>query len=85
LYFEWQVNGLCLTTEPEAVTEDTALYRMEINVRAKYKPDEMVVYSTELGTQSTFERWRRDAVKKGKLVFRGGHYYFAAILCTKPN
>jgi hypothetical protein len=75
LFFEWQTGGLVLTTEPEAVTEETALTRMERNVFAKYKPGQMVVYSPELGAEGTFYRWRKDATKEGKLACSGGCYF----------
>jgi hypothetical protein len=85
LFFEWQVNGLCLTTEPEALPENTALYKMEQHVFAKYKAGDMIVYSAELGTQSTFERWRKQAVKDGKVTQSGGHYWRPPSTSTKPN
>jgi hypothetical protein len=85
LYFEWQANGLVLTQELEEVPENSAMYRMELNVMAKYKPGDMVVYSAELGAETTFTRWRKQAVKDGKLVYNGGRYFRPPERDNKPN
>jgi hypothetical protein len=85
LYFEWQSKGLCLTTKPEELPENTALYRMGLNVLAKYKPGEQVVYSAELGPETTFYRWRKQAVQEGKLVQSGGAYFVAQRVEPRPN
>jgi hypothetical protein len=73
-FFEMQAGrGLVLTAEPEAVSESTALSRMEAQVFAKFKPGEMVVWSLELGPKSAFYRWRKDAGEK--LAFSNGCYF----------
>jgi hypothetical protein len=84
-YFTWQDGRFMLTEKPEDLPEDSAMYRMELNVMAKYKPGEMVTYSAELGTQSTFERWRNKAAKDGKLTRSGGHYYRPPEREHRPN
>ena len=61
--------------EPDAVTEETALTRMERNVYAKFKPGQPIMYSSELGPEATFYRWRKEAGKAGKLAYSGGLYY----------
>ena len=85
LYFEWQHNGLVLTAEPQAVTEETALTRMERSVFAKYKPGDVVMYSPELGPEATFYRWRKQAAKDGKLACSSGCYYVPHADHSKPN
>jgi len=73
-HFTWRNGHFCLTDAPESQPENTALYRMERNVFAKYKPGELVIYSAELGPEGTFYRWRKQAAKDGKLVYAGGRY-----------
>jgi len=85
LYFEWQVNGLCLTTEPEAVPEESALTRMQRNVFAKFKAGEMLTYSAELGPEATFYRWRKQAAKDGAIAYSGGCYFVPRAREDKPN
>jgi hypothetical protein len=65
--------------------ENTALSRMEVNVLAKYKPGEIVVYTDELGPEATFYRWRKMAAKQGKLTYSGGIFYLPRRVENKPN
>ncbi len=78
-YFEILPSGLVLTEKPQAVPENTALYRMEQNIMATFKPGEVVMHSAELGPNATFYRWRAKAFKEGKLTRNRGLYYLAQV------
>jgi hypothetical protein len=72
---EWRNHGLHVTQKPETQAQSPSLQRMEEQVLAKYKPGQMVVYSAELGPETTFYRWRREATNTGKLVYSNGCYF----------
>jgi hypothetical protein len=84
-YMEFAGGELRLVAKPEDAEEDTALNRIEQRVFAKYKPGDMVVYSAEFGSQSSFERWRREAASNGKLAYHSGHYYRPPDLRMRPQ
>jgi hypothetical protein len=79
LYMEWREHELHIVSKPEPPAADgkesTAFYRMRLNVFAKFKPGEMVVYSSELGAEKTFKRWRTHAADEGELTHADGHYF----------
>jgi len=86
LYMCWSPAGLVLVDKPaEKVNENTALYRMGLNVLAAFKPGDQVVYSPGFGPEATFYRWRKQAVKDGKLVYHRGAYFVARRGEAKPN
>ncbi len=74
-FYRWDENGRFVLTDEPAKDDKTALGLMQLNVFAKYRPGDMILYSPELGTQSTFERWRLKALKDGKITRSGGHYW----------
>ena len=85
-FFTWGEDGrFRQTDEPAPMPDQSAMGLMQLNVFAKYQPGDMIVYSAELGTQSTFERWRLKAVKEGKVVKSGGHFFRPPERETKPN
>ena len=77
LYFEWQAEGLCLTTKPEAVTELTALDRMEQRVFNAVKPGEEIRYQPGYGNRNAFFDWKNRATSQGKVTRSSGKYYRA--------
>jgi hypothetical protein len=89
LYMEWRDHGLHIVSKPEPPAdegkESTAFYRMRVNVFAKFKPGDMVVYSNELGAEKTFTRWREQAADKGLLTHSDGHYYRPPLAPPKKN
>jgi hypothetical protein len=85
-YMGWSADGLVLVNKPaEEVNTNTAMYRMERNVLAAFKPGDQVVYSPDFGPQATFYRWRREAVMKRLVVYHKGAYFVARRDETKPN
>ncbi|MGB9071461.1 MAG: hypothetical protein WCC22_02235 [Terriglobales bacterium] len=86
LYMGWSAGGLTLVDKPaEQVNENTARYRMGLNVLAAFKPGDQVVYSPDFGPEATFYRWRKRAVKDGQVVYHRGAYFVARASDTKPN
>jgi hypothetical protein len=77
LYFEWQSEGLCLTTEPQAVPELRAIDRMEQRVFGMVQPGEEVRYQPGLGNRNLYYEWKSRAAKEGKLTQVNGKYYRA--------
>jgi AAA domain len=87
LYMEWRDHGLCIVDKPEPKVEakdSRAFGLMKLNVFAKYKLGEQVVYSPDLGAERTFYRWREYAVGKGWIVQHAGAY-FRSPEVAKPN
>src|SRR5690349_12147047 len=72
LYFEWQAEGLCLTTEPQAVPEVRAIDRMEQRVFAAVPPGEEIRYQRRLRkSQSVFRvEESRGCARQGHAVTR---------------
>jgi hypothetical protein len=86
LYMGWSANGLVLVDKPaEPVNENSAMYRMGLNVLAAFKPGDQVVYSPDFGPEATFYRWRKEAVKAGKVLYHRGAYFVARRDEPKPN
>jgi hypothetical protein len=86
-WMDFTAGELRLVDKPTDIEkpENTALSRMEVNVLAKYKPGEIVVYTDELGPEATFYRWRKMAAKQGKLTYSGGIFYLPRRVENKPN
>jgi hypothetical protein len=79
IYMRWEPSqGLVVTEKPEEkVNVPPAIGRMRLNCLHKFKPGDAVIYSPELGSEGTFGRWRRDAVRDGFVVCSGGGYFMA--------
>lgn len=77
LYFEWQAEGLCLTTEPEAVQEVRAVDRMEQRVFGAVQPGEEVKFQPGFGNRNLFFEWKNRAATQGKVTRSNGKYYRA--------
>jgi hypothetical protein len=54
VYPEWQTEGLCLATEPEAVQEVKAIDRMERPIFSAVQPGEEVRYQPGFGNRNLF-------------------------------
>jgi hypothetical protein len=78
-FFTWGDEGLTLTTEPtqpdKGVDEQSALFRMEVNVFSATQPGAELVYRKEFGAPATFFRWRRVAQAEGKVTLSAKKYY----------
>jgi hypothetical protein len=86
LYMGWSANGLVVVDKPVEQTDDnTATGRMGRAVLATFKPGDQVIYSPEFGPETTFYRWRKQAVKDGQLVYNRGSYFVAQMIERKPN
>ncbi len=77
LFFEWQAEGLCLTTEPQAVPGLKAIDRMEQRVFNAVKPGEEVRYQPGFGNRNLFFQWKTQAAAQGKVTRSNGKYYRA--------
>lgn len=77
LFFEWQAEGLCLTSEPEAVTELKAIDRMEQRIFQAVKPGEEIKYQPGFGNRNLFFEWKSQATRQGKVTRSNGKYYRA--------
>jgi hypothetical protein len=77
LFFEWQSEGLVLTTEPQAVPELKAIDRMEQRIFATVQPGEEVRYQPGFGNRNLFFEWKNRAMKKGRVTRSNGKYYRA--------
>ncbi len=77
LYFEWQAEGLCLTTEPQAVPELKAIDHMERRVFGAVQPGEEIKYQPGFGNRNLFFDWKNRAMKEGKVTRSNGKYYRA--------
>jgi hypothetical protein len=75
LFFEWQSEGLCLTTEPQAVPELRAIDKMEQRIFAAVQPGEEVRYQPELGNRNLFYERKNRLVKEGKVTRSNGKYF----------
>lgn len=75
LYFEWQVTGLCLTTEPQAVPELKAIDRMEQRIFQAVQPGEEIKYQPGFGNRNLFYEWKNRATTQGKVTRANGKYY----------
>jgi hypothetical protein len=86
LYMGWSANGLVIVDKPaEQANENSAAYKMERNVLGVLKPGDQVVYSKDFGPEANFYRWRKDAVREGKVVYNRGAYFVARMCEKKPN
>jgi hypothetical protein len=79
MWMRWEPSqGLVLTEKPETqMSEPRAISLMRLNCLAKFKPGDPVIYSPELGAETTFHRWRDKAVQEG-IVVKHGRGYFRA-------
>ena len=77
LYFEWQAEGLCLTTEPQAVQELKAIDRMEQRIFQAVQPGEEIRYQPGFGNRNLFFEWKNRAMTHGKVTRSNGKYYRA--------
>lgn len=77
LFFEWQSEGLCLTTEPQAVPELRAIDRMEQRIFAAVQPGEVVRHQPGFGNRNLFFEWEKRALKEGKITRVNGKYFRA--------
>jgi hypothetical protein len=83
MYLRWEPSqGLVLTEKPadqEPVQKvSKVMEHMARNCLAKFGPGDRVVYSKDLGSYGTFNRWRDDAVDAGAVVKHSDEYYMAA-------
>lgn len=86
LYMGWSANGLVVVDKPtEKADDNTATGRMGRAVLAKLKPGDLVMYSPEFGPEATFYRWRKEAVRDGRLTYNRGSYFVAQDVEHKPN
>ena len=76
-FFEWQAEGLCLTTEPQAVPELKAIDRMEARIFAVVQPGEEVKYQPGFGNRNLFFECKNRMVREGKITRSNGKYYRA--------
>lgn len=77
LYFEWQAEGLCLTTEPQAVPELKAIDHIERRIFSAVQPGEEIRYQPGFGNRNLFFDWKNRAMKEGKVTRSNGKYYRA--------
>ena len=77
LYFEWQAEGLCLTTEPQAVPELKAIDHIERRIFSAVQPGEEIRYQPGFGNRNLFFEWKNRAMKEGKVTRSNGKYYRA--------
>jgi hypothetical protein len=77
LFFEWQPEGLVLTTEPQAVQELKAIDRMEQRIFQAVQPGEEIKYQPGFGNRNLFFDWKNRAAKEGKVTRSNGKYYRA--------
>ena len=77
LFFEWQPEGLCLTTEPQAVTELKAIDRMEQRIFQAVQPGDEIKYQPGFGNRNLFFEWKNRAAALGKVTRSNGKYYRA--------
>lgn len=77
LFFEWQTEGLCLTTEPQAVEEVKAIERMEQRVFGAVQAGEEIKYQPGFGNRNLFFEWKNRAMAQGKITRSNGKYYRA--------
>lgn len=77
LFFEWQAEGLCLTTEPQAVPELKAIDHMERRIFSAIKPGDEIRYQPGFGNRNLFFEWKNRAASQGKVTRSNGKYYRA--------
>jgi hypothetical protein len=70
MYMKWEHTQGLVVTEKPADAEPTkkvpeAIARMGRNCFHRFKPGDAVAYSRDLGSTSTFYRWRDEAVETG--------------------
>ena len=75
LFFEWQAEGLCLTTEPQAVPELKAIDHMERRIFSAIKPGDEIRYEPGFGNRNLFFEWKNRAASQGKVTRSNGKYY----------
>jgi hypothetical protein len=76
LFFKWQSEGLCLTTEPQAVPELKAIDRIEQRIFAAVQPGEEIKYQPGFGNRNLFyeckSRLQRRANSRGPMGITTG-------------
>jgi len=77
LFFEWQAEGLVLTTEPQAVPEARAIDRMEQRIFQAVQPGDEIKYQPGFGNRNLFYEWKNRALTQGKVTRSNGKYYRA--------
>ncbi len=82
MYMKWEhTQGLVLTEkppDPEPVQKvSKAVAHMARNCFHKFKPGVEVTYCADLGSASTFYRWRDDAVDSGQVAHHSSKYVMA--------
>ena len=86
LYMGWSANGLVVVDKPaDKADMNSATGRMGRAVLTKFKPGDQVIYLPELGPETTFYRWRKQAVREGVLVYNRGSFFVAQEDERKPN
>jgi hypothetical protein len=85
LFFEWQSEGLCVTTEPRAVPELRAIDKMEQRIFAAVQPGDLVRYQPGFGNRNLFFDWEKRALKEGKITRSNGKYFRAYPLSATVN
>jgi hypothetical protein len=75
LFFEWQTEGLCLTTEPQAVSELKAIDRMEQRIFNAVQPGGEIKFQPGFGSRNLFFEWKNRATIQGKVTRSNGKYY----------
>lgn len=83
MYMKWEPSqGLVITEKPEETEPERkvskAMAQMARNCFHRFKPGDEITYSRELGSDSTFYRWRDNAVDIGTVVHHSGKYIMAA-------
>jgi hypothetical protein len=74
LFFEWQTEGLVLTTEPQSVPELKAIDRMEQRIFQAVQPGEEIRYQPGFGNRNLFFEWKNRAAAQGKVTRSNGKY-----------
>jgi hypothetical protein len=77
LFFEWQKDGLCLTSEPQAIPELRAIDKMEQRIFGAVQPGEEIKYQPGFGNRNLFYEWKNRAITHGKVTRSNGKYYRA--------
>ena len=85
LYFEWQAEGLVLTTEPQPVQQAKAIDHMEQRVFGVVKPGEEIRYQPGFGNRNLFFEWKNQAMAQGVVTRSNGKYYRAFPAAEKLN
>ena len=81
----WSDKGLVVVDKPAEKEKDSAVRRLARRVLAAFGPGDQVVYSPDFGPETTFYRWRKQAVKDGILVYHRGAYFVAQKIKVEIN